>query len=428
MGKTDSKMDKTQQTSFGHKTCTIVGAGVGGLAAAAALSPIFGEIVILEKDGLPNSPESRKSVPQSAHLHSLLIGGSNLLEQIFPGIMQEVVTAGGCKLRAGIDQQVYEFGNWMPVRDLGVDIFAQSRPLLEYVMRQKVLSLPNVKFLEHTRATQLDLDSSGKITALRISGMDAKTHSVNTDMVVDASGLSGKLIHQLISLIPAIEEKKEIVQSNIVYVSAIVKKPREWIDHHENILVIAEPAQSAGGALIDIEGNRWCVSLHGRNGLEPPSDFAEWKLFAKQLPADRIWDRVKNCELMGKLAIFKKPVSYLRRFDLIANLPGNYFPLGDTISSVNPTFGQGMTLALGHAQFLKNHLLSDPDSSHAEYIQQAVNFSYKAWRRTVAYDSMFLPDEKKINVMRSLALAKHQQAVNDAQKHKEFLNQAQMLS
>lgn len=413
-------------------SCVIVGAGMGGLGTAAALSPLFERIVIVEKDRLPEQPQVRKSVAQGSHLHSLLIAGSNLLEKFLPGIGSELTSAGGRTLRAGIDQQVYEFGSWMPRRDLGLNIAAQSRPLVEHIVRMRVKALPNISWLEETRAKEMAFDFGNRVIGVRVLNRDGKSQLIDADIVIDAGGLGSPLMQQLMRLYPDIEARTETVPSRIAYVSACIAKPDQWKDIHENLLIIAEPTQSAGGALIDIENNQWCVSLHGRNGIVPPTDFDEWKLYAKNLPSPAIWERLRHAELVGGIRTFKKPVSSFKRLDLVETLPASYFPVGDTISSVNPTFGQGMTVALGHAELLSQLFSSTPDDDlQSRYIRQATQWSQKAWRRTVAYDSMFSQaDERKtssFNALRSLALNRQKKAHDDPEVHKDLVMQAQML-
>ncbi len=64
---------------FGQRA-VVIGAGIGGLSAAGALSSAFQEVVILERDVLPASIMSRAGVPQDRHPHLLLAGGLQALD------------------------------------------------------------------------------------------------------------------------------------------------------------------------------------------------------------------------------------------------------------------------------------------------------------------------------------------------------------
>ena len=410
----------------------IVGAGIGGLAAAGALSPLCDSIIIIDKDALPDSAEPRKSIVQANHLHSLLIGGQNILEKYFPNITQDIVSAGGITLRAGLDQSIFEFGAWMPNRDLGLSISAQSRLLLESVLRQRVKQLKNVTFLDATRVTDIKIEK-GRVCGVCINSSSGTDELINCDFVVEATGLSGTLTNKLNRLHPDIELKKEQVDSKIVYVSAFINKPDKWLKIKENVLIVAEPDQTCGGALLDIEDDTWVVSLNGRNGVEPPTDIEGWKNYARQLPETAIWERIKDCSVEQKLQKFGKSSFYLRRFDLVEGLPIGYFPLGDTINSINPTFGQGMALALGHVEELGEALAGGvTDDTQRTYLKRATKRSQNAWRQTVTYESMFADmDEKsrnKYKLLQSLVLNKHKQAIQDENIHLELFKQAQMLT
>jgi cation diffusion facilitator CzcD-associated flavoprotein CzcO len=49
-----------------------IGAGMGGLMAASALSAYFDHVTVLEREA---KPESRAGTPQSRHPHVLLLSG-----------------------------------------------------------------------------------------------------------------------------------------------------------------------------------------------------------------------------------------------------------------------------------------------------------------------------------------------------------------
>ena len=52
----------------------VVGGGVGGLSAARALSDRFRQVVILDRDELPDGATPRRGVPQGKHPHGRLLG------------------------------------------------------------------------------------------------------------------------------------------------------------------------------------------------------------------------------------------------------------------------------------------------------------------------------------------------------------------
>jgi phytoene dehydrogenase-like protein len=64
----------------------VIGAGIGGLTAAAAIAPFFDHITVLDGDELPENAETRKAVAQGQHLHTLLKGGEFFIEDLLPAL------------------------------------------------------------------------------------------------------------------------------------------------------------------------------------------------------------------------------------------------------------------------------------------------------------------------------------------------------
>ena len=73
----------------------VLGASMGGLVAARVLADHYRTVTVVERDALPSSSAQRRGVPQGRHAHALLAGGSQILEQLFPGFLAELV-ANGC--------------------------------------------------------------------------------------------------------------------------------------------------------------------------------------------------------------------------------------------------------------------------------------------------------------------------------------------
>jgi len=410
------------------KRALVVGGGIGGLAAASVLARHFEQVILLEKDALAPATLGRKGVNQGSHLHSLLMGAQLLLEQLFPGFREELVAAGAVILRAGLDQQVFEAGRWMPTRDLGLTILAQTRGLLEREVRRRVTALERVSIRSPAKVTDVSWPDGGPVEVDVSIGSESER--VTGDLLVDASGRGGSLL-RLVEARAHVSVPVEEVTSQIAYVSGLLTKPPEFRERRENILIIPEPGRPAGGALLDVEGDRWIVSLHGRKGLTPPLELDAWKDYARELPDARIAERIAGASLDGKLTPYSKPISTFRRFDRELALPSTYVPLGDVMTSVNPIFGQGMALALGHAHILGEELAGGLDGLRPRYLARASAWSARAWRRASAYDRMFaIEGEKQLRDLRALmalAAARSEQAERDPAVHRALMLEGQMM-
>jgi 2-polyprenyl-6-methoxyphenol hydroxylase-like FAD-dependent oxidoreductase len=76
----------------GH--AVVLGAGIGGLLAARVLADFYDTVTVVERDVLPERSANRHGVPQGRHVHLLLGRGSNVLGELFPGFLDELVAAG----------------------------------------------------------------------------------------------------------------------------------------------------------------------------------------------------------------------------------------------------------------------------------------------------------------------------------------------
>jgi len=132
-----------KSTSIGRQA-VVVGAGMGGLPAARALADFFEHVVVLERDTLPLDASHRTGTPQARHTHGLLTGGQRALNDLFPGFIQDLAAAGAVPLRFALDNRLERPGfDPFPKRDLGLTVYAMSRPLIEFTYHySRALSRP----------------------------------------------------------------------------------------------------------------------------------------------------------------------------------------------------------------------------------------------------------------------------------------------
>jgi NAD(P)-binding Rossmann-like domain len=85
---------KIERQSLVGRQAVVVGAGMGGMAAAGALADYFEQVLVFERDALPSQAAHRAGTPQSRHLHALLAGGLRPLEELCRGFEQNLARAG----------------------------------------------------------------------------------------------------------------------------------------------------------------------------------------------------------------------------------------------------------------------------------------------------------------------------------------------
>src|SRR4029453_6734271 len=90
----------------------VLGGSMAGLLAARVLADVFARVTVVERDGYPQAPQSRRGVPQAAHLHVLLMRGLDILKDLFPGIDGDLIGHGAVPIDTGADLKWLTPGGW----------------------------------------------------------------------------------------------------------------------------------------------------------------------------------------------------------------------------------------------------------------------------------------------------------------------------
>ena len=125
--------------------CAVVlGGSMAGLLAARVLAERFATVVVVERDRLPDGPEPRRGVPQGKHIHGLLAGGQQAIEQLLPGLTQDLAADGVPVGDPLADLRLRLNGHRFRQAPSGLTLVSASRDVLEHHVRRRIRSLPNV--------------------------------------------------------------------------------------------------------------------------------------------------------------------------------------------------------------------------------------------------------------------------------------------
>jgi 2-polyprenyl-6-methoxyphenol hydroxylase-like FAD-dependent oxidoreductase len=350
-----------------EKKAVVIGAGIGGLAAAKALANHFGRVTVLDRDSLPSQAEPRTGTPQARHTHVLIAGGLKALTALFPGFEGDVEKAGGVKMRAGQDPRLERPGfDPFPQRDLGRDTYSASRPLLELVTRRRIERQENIELLAKSRVNKLVASPDGTaVTGLRWESSDGQVQTLQADLIVDASG-RGTLTLALLEALGLPKPEETEIGIDQAYSTAIFERPATAPSSWKGVMVLpSAPDSSRGAFLFPIEDNKWIVSLGGNHGDAPPGDYDGFLEFLKSLRTPTIYDAVKDAKRIGEIARFVLPSSVRRHFEKIQKFPVGLLTIGDAICRFNPVFAQGMSVAAQQAVILDQILNKRADGPEA---------------------------------------------------------------
>jgi 2-polyprenyl-6-methoxyphenol hydroxylase-like FAD-dependent oxidoreductase len=344
-------------TSIG-KQAVIIGAGMGGLTAAGALADQFDQVVVLERDTLPDEPVYRAGTPQARHVHGLLLSGQRALGELFPGFEQDLARAGAVPLRTGLDIRVERPGfDPFPQRDLGWFGYAVSRPTIERAVRRRVESLTNITLHEHCRVKEVLVSADRQtITGVRYENGDGTSEEIAADLVVDASGRGTPTLALLQSIgLPLPEETT--IGIDLGYATCVFDVPDDASTDWKGVMTFGEaPQDSRGGLLLPIEGNRWMTTIGGRHGNVPSGDAEEFLTYARSLRTSTIYDAIRHARRLDGVARYGFPESVRRHFERLSAFPRGLLPIGDAICRFNPIYGQGMSVVALEARLLQNLL------------------------------------------------------------------------
>jgi len=209
----------------------VVGAGIGGLAAAAALAPFFERVLLLERDKLPEEARHRPGTPQSRHPHGLLIGGLRALEELMPGFERQLVSQGAVRLRSNCDIRVERPGyDPFPQRDLGLTTLAVSRPAIDHAAHLCLAAVSNVTVRDGCRVLEFVAAPDGAgLTGVRVEGDGGSSETLPADLAIDASG-RGALTTAFLAATSHPQPKETTIGVDLGYSTGVFEIPRDAAD------------------------------------------------------------------------------------------------------------------------------------------------------------------------------------------------------
>lgn len=341
----------------------VIGASLAGLLAARVLRDHFDEVVIVERDEIPEGPVARAGVPQSRHIHILLVRGARILEELFPGFRDALIGGGAPTVQWPSDVLWLAPSGWVQRTGLPRELISPSRDVLDWLVRTRVLELGGVQILPKHEATELVAMAGGTVTGLRArSRVDATTTELAADLVIDAGGRSSHAVEWLGALgYPP--PRISIVNAFLGYSSRVYSPPKGFAPDWKAILLANRPPDGKrGAALFPINDGLWHVTLAGTGHDYPPTDPSGFLDFARSLRSSILHDVLVDAEPVSSVSGYRRTENQLRHFERMASMPDGFVALGDAAATFNPVYGQGMSAA-GMSSLVLRDWLRDRGSS-----------------------------------------------------------------
>ncbi|MFF8958390.1 FAD-dependent oxidoreductase [Streptomyces sp. NPDC014894] len=369
----------------------VMGGSIGGLVAARVLASRFDRVTVLDRDELPDDGRDRRGVPQAGHAHTLLVKGRQTLEELFPGVTDELLDGGAVPFDMGRDTLFHHGGHRRIRFHSGLRLVTMSRPFLERTLRRRVRAQPHVDVRERT-AVQGLLGTADRITGVVVEGGE----TIRADLVVDATGRGSSRTDRWLKELGCPTPEESSIRIDVGYTTRLYRREAAELPGRSLAYVFTgvPPHDKRAVAVAPIEGDRWIVTLGGWHRANAPVGAEGFERFAAGLPLEHVAELLATTEPVedGDARRFTAPTARRRHYERLAAPPAGFVALGDAICSFNPFYGQGMTVAILEAvrlgRCLDRYGAASPRLPRA-YFREVAEVIDMPWQLSTGSDFMY---------------------------------------
>ena len=365
----------------------VLGGSIAGLITARVLADAYASVTIVERDQLPTGHAHRRGVPHGRHVHGLIPRGRTVLDELMPGLSDELVAAGALSGDFGGNVRWYLNGRQLSRVDIGLPVLSASRPLIEGTIRDRVRALPNVSILDGHDIVGLrpSIDLS-RVTGARVTGLHGQgSRILPADLVVDATG-RGSRTPLWLSELGYVEPPTDRVNIDLSYASRMFTTPPDLFGDDVVITTARYPGQPHGSVMQRLEGGQVLVTLIGILGERPPADIDAFVDYAQTLAVRDTYDVIRRSRPLDDGVQFRFPTYVRHRYERLTAFPAGLLVTGDALCNFNPVYAQGMSVAALDAAALRDELRRSDEVDAERFFSAAARHLDAPWGIAVGAD------------------------------------------
>ena len=234
---------------------------------------------------------------------------------------------------------IYQAGGYRAQGDWGRPVLSMSRPLLESVVRRRVELLDDVRVEDGRHSSSGSTSSTGASTGVVVDGILRAA-----DLVVDCSGRSSRLAHQLESA-GSLAPPMARVTIDCAYTSGFLRVRQLTGKAASSSAAPRRPTSYRAGAVLPVEGDRWMVTLAGVHSEVPGTSDEEVLAFAHSLSSPAVAQLIEALGPLSSVASYRFPSSQRRHYEKAPRLLQGSSLSATPRAVSTPIYGQGMACA-----------------------------------------------------------------------------------